>query len=1237
MRVREGTYYDIRTLHFIFALSSLFLLVCIILMIWTDNRREWRLVQQDFLKMQAVRYASETKRQNVQDLSEKIATLERRVDELKSKIGPKLEPIKRKLRYKKTNLIKLERDLEEAKRKLNELNVRAYAATRDGRKGKAAAILKQAKVAKERVHELRYAVERIKVEINKHEEKIRKAETPIRELQRRIKLLQRARSRLEARRWRPGTVIRDWPIIDALAPATRIEQIVLRELGMDYAFRIVPRYDRCITCHKGIDAVGPDGEPLYTPEVVSRFSNSRYRRAFYTHPRPDLFVTASSPHPKERFGCTICHEGQGSATDFNLAAHTPKSIGQESAWRQQFKWHPSEHWPYKMLPAPFIEAACLKCHPLVTDLEASKFGNVAPKLVRGFYLVQRHGCFACHDIQGYSNGRRVAPHLPRLLPGVQPREGPATYSGTEVLAPAIPGPSLRRIAEKVSENWLRQWIKAPDRLRPHTRMPRYYGLTNNSGGDDEVHGKDAVYADVEIIAMAHYLAVASSRYTSLASSNHSDRLNAGDTIGRSMAIRADALGKKDAQPGLQSISQRLAQRAESLDGKELFLTRGCLACHTHEAFDPNQFPNADQTFGPDLSDLRIKLRNAQGDLNVKWLFNWILNPSRLSVTTIMPQMQLADEEALAIARWLLEYEPQHKAQLAEPLLNGKALDELVYLYLARIIGSLKAKEAVKRGLSDATIRRLGPRYEPLRAPITEAKKLEFLGAQTIARLGCYGCHDIPGFENGKPNGPPLSDWGKKARLDTDQLDFGHVAQLVEKQVKATPEDACLKFLLRGLKRQTGLAYLWQLLRAPRSFDYLKPASWLERLRMPRPQFADDPEAVEAVVTFILGLTNEIYIPDRYRNLPTGLELQKIIGLQVVRNYNCEGCHVFRMPLVAFSLNKISLPELSALRHEEEYDTVANWQKQNAKDGALTTHIVAARGMLIGPDVLPLRPDKQAEQRHAVLELWEPVRIGGTTFFVGDRIALFELDAIDVSHSVPAQGGAYAELLAWYLSSLTGKMARDEFYRCPPPLTDLGERVNPAWLYQYLLQPFKVRPTVELRMPKFKLSRSEAAALVGFFMAQSRDSSLYSAESRYGPDFIRQQEQKRPGYFRDAWRLLTSESKEGKLCISCHNAGEVRAEMLPEERGADLWLAQGKFRSEWLLRWLLSPRRVLPYTLMPRNFTKTQKLYQDLFPGSSFEQAQAVCDALINYVFVHHMIIRATGERAIGADVRDDQE
>ena len=57
-----------------------------------------------------------------------------------------------------------------------------------------------------------------------------------------------------------------------------------------------------------------------------------------------------------------------------------------------------------------------------------------------------------------------------------------------------------------------------------------------------------------------------------------------------------------------------------------------------------------------------------------------------------------------------------------------------------------------------------------------------------------------------------------------------------------------------------MGFLYQKLHRPRSYDYLKKSekykTWDDRLRMPQFAWANDPAAVEEVMTFVLGLTNE---------------------------------------------------------------------------------------------------------------------------------------------------------------------------------------------------------------------------------------------------------------------------------------------------------------------------------------------------------------------------------------------
>ena len=53
--------------------------------------------------------------------------------------------------------------------------------------------------------------------------------------------------------------------------------------------------------------------------------------------------------------------------------------------------------------------------------------------------------------------------------------------------------------------------------------------------------------------------------------------------------------------------------------------------------------------------------------------------------------------------------------------------------------------------------------------------LNYVGKKTIGKLACYSCHDIPGFEDAKPAGAALADWGRK---DPSRIAFEQVVQFV---------------------------------------------------------------------------------------------------------------------------------------------------------------------------------------------------------------------------------------------------------------------------------------------------------------------------------------------------------------------------------------------------------------------------------------------------------------------------
>src|SRR5205807_1234025 len=124
------------------------------------------------------------------------------------------------------------------------------------------------------------------------------------------------------------------------------------------------------------------------------------------------------------------------------------------------------------------------------------------------------------------------------------------------------------------------------------------------------------------------------------------------------------------------------------------------------------------------------------------------------------------------------------------------------------------------------------------------------------QLGCFGCHDIPGFESSKPIGTPLNDWGKK---DAERLAFEDVVAYVQKNYHPVEgktdasghghaadgeKEPYEQFFWDALEHHSREGFLHQKLREPRSFDYDRLRSWDDRLRMPQFKFARKAKPLE---------------------------------------------------------------------------------------------------------------------------------------------------------------------------------------------------------------------------------------------------------------------------------------------------------------------------------------------------------------------------------------------------------
>ena len=186
--------------------------------------------------------------------------------------------------------------------------------------------------------------------------------------------------------------------------------------------RDIRRVDRCATCHLGYDS-------LANPALVNDFEQ---------HPYAAPANAVHAAHSFEKYGCTVCHEGQGLATTFYDAAHMPKSAEQKEKWKKVHGWEEIEFWEEPMKAGPLVYASCSKCHeshPNVPGMD---------KVKQGKQIFWESGCIGCHQVNG--EGGPIAPDL-----AVETSVKPVTRID---FGPAV---SARLITkrERTLENWIR--------------------------------------------------------------------------------------------------------------------------------------------------------------------------------------------------------------------------------------------------------------------------------------------------------------------------------------------------------------------------------------------------------------------------------------------------------------------------------------------------------------------------------------------------------------------------------------------------------------------------------------------------------------------------------------------------------------------------------------------------------------------------------------------------------------
>ncbi len=389
-----------------------------------------------------------------------------------------------------------------------------------------------------------------------------------------------------------------------------------------------------------------------------------------------------------------------------------------------------------------------------------------------------------------------------------------------------------------------------------------------------------------------------------------------------------------------------------------------MACHSHQATETAQGKNGDKeygpavvgmaNFGPNLSQLVDKLGTKKGDKASArtWLIQWVMNPEMHSPRTRMPNTHLTNTEAADVAAWLLAQkatdEGEDWASLNVPEPDGKDLRKLAEVYLVRLLSQSDMETFLKDGkLRSEVVADLPVEEKELARNFGDEGLKHYLGKKAVSRLGCFACHDIPGFDNAKPIGVALNDWGKKdpGRLafeDIDQYLLHHfqtvpslvdgegkpvAAKVIEDHGHAVKKLPYEQFYADALGHRQREGYLNQKIYDPRSYDYNRLRAWDDRSRMPQFRFArgrrkdketdadfeartnvEEAEAREAVSTFILGLVAEP-VPAASINQPRGDRLAEVKGRQVLEKFNCAGCHLIRPGNFDIKLTDNSLKKL----------------------------------------------------------------------------------------------------------------------------------------------------------------------------------------------------------------------------------------------------------------------------------------------------------------------------------------
>ncbi len=583
--------------------------------------------------------------------------------------------------------------------------------------------------------------------------------------------------------------------------------------------------DRCESCHLGIR------EPLPIKPVNMRNGEREVdesAKAFASHPNPDLLKV----HDPERFGCSLCHGGNGRGT-----VSVEKGHGRY------------KHWLWPLYYKENTQAGCNQCH------KADRVTQMASVLNDGKQLFQVRGCTGCHRYEGYdregdalSNARqqikqlqldreaklreiketnaaadnatdeaetqrlrnRAGVELPQLISAIDAKIDEYDRQSKYLMQDQKKvGPNLKEIKAKLKKDWIPGWLKDPQAFRPQTKMPSF------RLEDDEIQALSAFIWQKAI----------------------------------DVKVQTQAPG-------------------DANNGREIFKSIGCLACH---AIDGAAIGAGTGIVGGHFA---ANLSRVGEKANYDYIVRWIYNPRK----RIAPYSPSEKKDLLPA-----DYQKAGKAFVFDDEHSKSPIDgRELQVHNMTVMPNFRLTETEARDVATFLFSLKKNDTYPA-ASFMDDKELAAKGEKLAKTYGCAGCHEISGLEEEQRIGTELTPEGSKP---IERLDF---ALLTEPAMKG--EDP---YTHEEVKRADGSTswynhkgFFENKLKNPGIYDIGKEKAPADRLKMPNIYL--EKSDIDALTTFLLGSV-ESSLPPTMRYNPTGQKQAVQNGWWVVQKYNCMGCH-----------------------------------------------------------------------------------------------------------------------------------------------------------------------------------------------------------------------------------------------------------------------------------------------------------------------------------------------------------